>query len=306
MMIDQNLGQKKQKFWFVTISLLLILAGLIYSGSRSAVKIDSDKISIVASFYPLADFGENVGRNYVQVANITPAGAEPHDYEPTPQDIAKIYKAKLFVFNGNGLDNWADKIRDDLEKNGVMVIKMSEYVDSFQNDPHFWLSPLNAIKEVNVIADALINVDPTHKEEYNKNRDNYVSQLLELDKEFRSGLADCEYNEIITSHDAFGYLSKEYGFKTLYILSLSADAEPTAKAIADLSSIAKEKGIKYIFFETLVSPRIAETIANEIGGKTLVLNPIEGLTSEEIKSGKDYVSIMKDNLTNLRIALQCK
>lgn len=312
MMIHHQPGQEIKRGWITAIVIIFILLGaLIYLITKSEFQMEnksSDKIQIVVSFYPLADFAKNVGKDYVQITNITPAGAEPHDYEPAPQEIAQIYNSKLFVFNGNSIDSWADKIRSDLEKNGVIVLKMSEHMNPLNSnyDPHFWLNPLNAIKETNLIADALIKIDPAHGKEYNKNRDDYNAQLIELDREYKEGLANCKHNEIITSHNAFYYLSEQYGFTALYILGLSPDAEPSPKAIADISDVARNNGIKYIFFETLVSPKISETIANEVGAQTLVLNPIEGLTNEESQAGKNYINIMKDNLTNLRAAMQCK
>lgn len=276
----------------------------------------NNKINVVASFFPLADFAKNIGGDYVTVTNITPAGAEPHDYEPTAQDIAKVYNAKLFVMNGNGVDAWGEKIQDDLKAKGIVVVKISDTLDSLKNnspddpnlayDPHFWLNPINAEKEVDLIADALIKIDPAHETSYNQNRDAYKKQITDLDQEYKTGLATCQQHEIITSHNAFNYMAIQYGLTTLYILGLSPDQEPSPKTIADVANEAKQKNIKYIFFESLVSPKLSQTVANEIGAKTLELNPIEGFTDEEIANGKNYISQMKANLANLRIALQCQ
>jgi zinc transport system substrate-binding protein len=274
------------------------------------------KVNVVASFFPLADFAKNIGGDYVTVTNITPAGAEPHDYEPTPQDIAKVYDSQLFIMNGNGVDAWGEKIQGDLEVKGVTVVKMSDTLASLKNnspdepslqyDPHFWLNPINAEKEVNLITDALVKIDPAHKGEYNQNRDAYEKQLADLDQEYKTGLSMCKQHEIVTSHNAFNYMASQYGLTTLYILGLSPDEEPSPKAIADIATEAKQKGIKYIFFESLVSPKLAQTVASEIGAQTLELNPIEGFTDEEVAAGKNYLSQMKANLANLKIALQCQ
>lgn len=274
------------------------------------------KINVVASFFPLADFAKNVGGNYVNVSNITPAGAEPHDYEPTPQDIAKVYNAQLFIMNGNGVDVWGEKLQSDLEAKGVTVIKISDNLNSLKNntpdepglqfDPHFWLNPVNAEKEVGLIADALIKIDPAHQIEYTKNKDAYEKQLADLDQSYKTGLATCQQHEIVTSHNAFNYMAGHYGLTTLYILGLSADEEPSPKAIADIAAEAKQKNIKYIFFESLVSPKLSQTVAGEIGAQTLELSPIEGFTDAEIAAGKNYLTQMKANLANLKIALQCQ
>ena len=277
------------------------------------------KIQVVASFYPLAEVAKNVGSDLVEVTNITPAGAEPHDYEPTPQDILKTYRTQVFIFNGNGVDTWAEKIEGDLKSKNISTIKISDHLDSLKNnapennnqrgeahDPHFWLDPLNVEKEADVVAQALIAIDPGHEKEYTQNRDDFKQQLTDLDLQYQNGLAHCQLREIVTSHNAFNYLAKRYNLTTLYILGLSPDAEPSPKTIADVVDVARKKYITYIFFETLVNPKLAQTIASEIGAKTLVLNPIEGLTDAEIAQGKNYIRVMQDNLINLRTALSCQ
>jgi len=301
----------------IFFALLIVAVLIIFPGmDRASTSLQDEKgTRIVASFFPLADFSQNIGGSLVTVTTITPAGAEPHDYEPTPQDIAKMYNSQLFVYNGNGVDPWADKVRSDLENKGVTVIKMADYLDSLRSDasgnqeglydPHFWLSPLNAQKETDIIADALIKVDPAHESAYNQNRNSYKAQLKELDAQYQISLRSCNKHEIVTSHNAFNYLAARYGFNTLYILGLSPDGEASPQIIAQVTDLAKQKGIKYIFFESLVSPKLSQTIANEIGAQVLELNPIEGFTQEEISEGNNYLSQMRKNLTNLKIALEC-
>jgi len=277
---------------------------------------DGEKISVVASFYPLADFAKNVGEDLVRVIATTPAGAEPHDYEPTPQDIAAAYQARVFIYNGNGLDAWADKIAPELARRGVTIIRMADHLDSLKTsagenagepyDPHFWLDPVNARKEADIIAEALINTDPAHESVYRQNNERFAGELMQLDQEYMAGLAGCRIREIVTSHNAFNYLAKRYNLTTLYILGLSPDEEPSPQTMARVADIAKAKRIEYIFFETLLNPKLSETIAREIGARILTLNPIEGLTNEELKAGKNYISVMKDNLANLRTALACQ
>lgn len=283
--------------------------------SNSEVKT-LEKVKISASFYPLAEFSKQVGGDLVDVQTITPSGVEPHEYEPTSKDVAKLYSSDLVLLNGNGIDTWSDKLVDDLQSKDIAVLRIADGIDSlkgdvqqeegFELDPHFWLNPINAQKEIDLIAEELIKIDPTHQEEYNKNRQVYKGKLVELDEKYKLGLSSCKLREIVTSHNAFNYLAHQYGLSTLYILGLSTDEEPSPKTIADVSTVAKQKGIKYIFFETLLSPKISEAIASEIGAQTLVLNPIEGLTQEDLNSNKNYLSIMYDNLENLRKALECQ
>lgn len=307
---------------FRNLTLIAVLIGVfflirwIYTLRQEAPPTTSSKISVVATFYPLADFAKNVGGELVEVTNITPAGVEPHEYEPTPQDLVKIYNAKVFLMNGNGVDAWADKIEPELVKKGVIVVRMSGYFTSLASsdqtegseslDPHFWLDPINVVTEATVISDTLVEIDPSHATEYTQNKTRYIERLFALHEAYRQGLENCAQQTFITSHNAFQYLAFRFRLTSEYVLGLSPEAEPSAQAIANITRVAKENKTKYIFFETLVSPKLAQTIANEVGAQTLVLNPIEGLTDEELAKGKDYLSVMKDNLTNLRIALVCR
>ena len=267
-----------------------------------------------ASFYPLAYLTQRISGNLATVTNITPPGIEPHDFEPTSPDVAKIYGSKLFVFNGNGVDAWAEKLAPSLESYHVTVIKMSDRVESLKSsseneeepDPHFWLDPISMSTQTDIIADTLIKIDPANTEEYNKNRNTLKSDLAQLDVEYKNGLASCQIREIITSHNAFAYLAKRYDFNTFHILGLSPEEDPSPKKIAEVVELAKNKNIKYIFFETMASPKLSQTIAQEVGATTLVLNPIEGLSDEDINNGKDYLHVMRENLTNLRTAMICK
>lgn len=295
--------------------VLLVLIGLY--AFRAADAPETGRVSVVATFYPLGHFAEKIGGDLVDVAIITPPGAEPHDYEPTPRDIADVYDADVFLLNGNGVDAWAERILPDVQARGVKTVRISDSMTSLEHsegvaeedegplDPHFWLDPVNAAEETMRIADALIAADPERRERYEASRDAYVSQLETLDTEFLNGLATCESREIVTSHDAFRYLAHRYGLTTVHISGLSPEEEPSPQTMADVANLARERGIDVIFFESLVSPKLAETIANEVGARTLPLNPLEGLTDDEINSGMDYVSVMRDNLEHLRDALAC-
>ncbi len=292
----------------------------------------SQKLKVVASFYPLVHFAEKVGGDRIDVINITPAGAEPHDFEPTPKDMKYVWTSKVFIFNGAGIDPWAERIRADLEKKGILTIEMAGYfdllriketkeehklehkheeVDGYHHfnskyDPHIWLDPVFAQKEVEIIRDTFIKTDPENEDKYKKNSEAYIYQLAELDKIYKEGLKSCKVRTIVVSHNAFSYLAKRYFLETISISGLSPDEEPSPRRMAEIVRTARKNNVQYIFFETLISPRIAETIAREIGAKTLILNTVEGLTRDEIKAGKSYLSIMEENLNNLRKALSCK
>jgi len=308
---------------FIPVAIVIIaVIGLILFSNRTPESVEG-KIKVVASFYPLAEFAKQVGGNNVEVVNMTPPGAEPHDFEPSPQDIVNAYSSNLFIFNGSGFDPWAEKIRPELENKGVAVINMTEYFDLLkgveeheeaeekdheaeETDPHIWLDPVLAKKEVEIIRDALKKIDPINSELYESNATQYLTQLSVLDKKYKDGLASCNLRDLVASHGAFGYLAKRYALNVVSIAGFSPEEEPSPKRMAEIADLARSKKINYIFFETLVSPKLAETIAREIGAKTLVFNPIEGLTEDELEKGANYISVMEENLNNLRTALICQ
>lgn len=291
---------------FVILGLILLIIFVPAKSKSTSSQADPNKISVTASFYPLAEFAREVGKNAVDVKTITPPGAEPHDYEPSPQDIIRIRTSKVFIYNGNGVDAWADKIAPQLKTLGIIVIKMSDGITGSDADPHFWLDPVQAQSMVKTISEAMIKADAAHEEDYLKNANQYISQLQELDNQFKTGVASCSLNQIVVSHNAFSYLAKRYGFSTYYISGLSPEEEPSIKRLSEIAQVAKDMQIQYIFFESLVNPKLSQTVASEIGAKTLVLNPLEGLTDDQVKSGKNYISVMRENLTNLRIAMECE
>jgi len=172
-------------------------------------------------------------------------------------------------------------------------------------DPHIWLDPINAQTVVSNIADTLIKADPGNEATYRANSDKVRADLGTLDDQYKEGLKSCKRKEIITSHAAFAYLAKRYGLVQVPLTGLSPEAEPSPARLQEIVQFAKDHNVKYIFFETLVEPKVSEVVAKEVGAQTLVLNPIEGLTDAQVKAGADYMSIMRDNLANLKTALEC-
>ncbi|MCX6734498.1 MAG: zinc ABC transporter substrate-binding protein [Candidatus Peregrinibacteria bacterium] len=289
---------------FIAAILLITLTGC---SSGKIQQLDNKKpepMKVTASFYPLAFVAQKVGGKLVKVTQITPGGVEPHDYEPTPQDLAAISDSKVFIMSGYGIDSWADNASKNLKN--ILTVKATDKIQINGQDPHVWLNPINFVSEVEVVRDAFIQADPINTDKYKLNAAGLINDLKGLDQEFKDGLKECQLRKIITSHDAFNYMSEQYNFGSMPIAGISPDEEPSPKSLADLSDLAKKNNIKYIFFETLVSPKLSDTIAKEIGAKSLVLNPIEGVTQDEAKLGKDYLILMQENLKNLRIALQCK
>jgi zinc transport system substrate-binding protein len=301
---------------FVIIIVIMIGFFGLYSGGirKSTNQNGPKKLQVSASFYPMYYFAKEIGGDKADVYDITPAGGEPHDYEPTTGDIARIETGSLLILNGGGLESWGDKIKTDLEGKPTNIVTATDGLKLQQSaengnstaDPHVWLDPQLAKKEVDVIAGGFEVKDAVNAGYYRNNAAVLESKLNTLNNNFRQGLADCKQKVIITSHAAFGYIAAEYGLKQLAISGLSPDMEPSPTKMAEISDFAKTNHIKYIFFESLVSPKLAETIAAEAGAKTIVFNPLEGLSNAELAGGKDYFSIQKQNLENLRIALECK
>lgn len=299
---------------FLGVLFILVLGYLLNKGSFNAPSSiqNNKKLKVTTSFYPLYFFSAQIGGDKAEVLNITPAGSEPHDYDPTTQDIARLEGSNMLVLNGS-VETWGNKIKDNLAGTKVKIIiageglftqKLNE-AGKTNLDPHIWLSPKLAKKEVKNITQGFIAIDLENKSYYEANEKTLDGKLDNLDNDYKQGLSNCQQKDIITSHAAFGYLAAAYGLNQVPIAGLSPDTEPSAQQLVKVAQFAKGKNVRYIFFESLVSPKLSETIANEIGAKTLVLDPLEGLSDDSIKQGKNYFTIMEDNLKNLQEALEC-
>lgn len=292
---------------------LVVSAGIYFAVTSNKSQAPSDKkIAVTASFYPLYDFAKNIGGTNVMVTNMTPPGSEPHDFEPAPKQLIQAEQSKVFIYDGGTLEPWADKF---LQGYNNISVKASKDI-TLQNgtgedgtsikDPHFWLDPVLAQQIVKNIRDGLIQADPANRSLYTENANQYIKKLQKLDADYTSGLAHCSQNTVIASHEVFGYLAQRYHFTAEAITGMSPDQEPSSSKMAELTTMAKAKGIRYIFFESLVSPRLADTIAKEVGAQAIVFDPLEGLTDTAQKQGKNYINVQYENLNNLRTALTCQ
>lgn len=305
----------KRIYFFVLLFFIVFSFGyLFYNHPVSLWQKDGKKIHVVASFYPLYYFASQIAGDRIAIKNITPAGVEPHDYEPTAQDIVSIENSNLFILNGGGLESWGKKVQGNLTSDHTMVISVGQnlanknFVVEGKSivDPHVWLDPVLAGKEVDSIAKALVAIDPGNASLYEANASLLEEKLNMLDLTYSSGLRSCKVRDFVTSHAAFGYLAERYNLNQVSIAGLSPDEEPSTQKLVETASLVREKKISYIFFESLISSRLSETIASETGAKTLVLDPIEGLSEKDISSGKNYFTQMEMNLKNLQLALQCE
>lgn len=292
----------------ITAIFLAILLILLSGCSNDNVSMGKeDKLSVYVSFYPLYYLANEIGKDNINLGSIIPNGVEPHDYEPTIRQIESVGKSDVFVYIGADMEPWSEKVIDTLDKGKTKVVNSSEGIDLIEVngavDPHIWLDPMNMNRMALKIKDAFVEKDPDNKAFYEENCEELSKQLISLDEEYKEVLKNKKRNTILVSHEAFGYMAKAYGLKQMPVAGISPNQEPSPKTITKLIDIAKEKNIEYIFLETLASPKTVQIIADEADLDVLVLNPVAGLTKDEIKNGDDYISIMKKNLDNLKKAL---
>src|SRR6266511_3023432 len=261
---------------------------------------------VVASFFPLYDFAKHVGGNKVDVTTMVPVGVEPHDWEPTTQQIQRLLSADLFVYNGAGIDKWADKVETKLKVNASEGLPL--LTDNHGNaDPHTWLDPVMAKRQVELIRNGLIKADPQNTDYYIQNAQSYIAQLDSLDAKIKTELSNCSKTDFIAFHKAFSYFSVRYGLNQYTVLGEDPEGEIQPQTLEQLISFAKQYDIHVIYSEDLIDPRNAQVIAGEIpNGKVLVLSPIEGLNDPERKEGIGYIKKMEQNLENLKQGLDCK
>lgn len=286
------------------ISIILVSSIIVVYYRASITPIMDGRVRVVASFYPMAFFASRIAGDLADIITVTPAGVEPHDYEPSPTDSSAMQHANIIIVNGN-VEPWANSIKENLAGSHVRIVTASAGI-SRGNDPHVWLDPVLAKQEVAIIAQAFQDQDPQHVALYQQREQQLMSELDALDASYRTGLAHCIRKDIVTSHAAFGYLAQEYGLQQVAIAGLSPDEEPSVKQLSDVADIVRKNDVGYIFFESLVSPKLSDTIATETGAQTLPLNPLEGLTTQEQEGGNDYFSVMQNNLHNIQLALQCR
>lgn len=302
----------KRLFSFTAFIILFGIIGylLIRNTLSQRISEDPNKITIYASIYPLSFFAGEIGGDKVSVVTITPPGTEPHEYEPNPSKLASIYKGKILIINGAGLETWTERIKSDLFSNDITLITASDGIElikkSGQPDPHVWLDPVFAQRMVLNIRDGLMENDSQNATYYRSNADDLIVKLINLDNQYKKSLFDCQQDTVVASHSVFGYLGNRYKFKQYTLSGLSPDDEPSPKKVAEIIEEIENKGIKYILTETLVSHKTADTLANEAGITTLVFNPLEGLTKAEASKRLDYFSIQQENLKTLISSLQCR
>jgi zinc transport system substrate-binding protein len=295
------------KFAIIAIIIVIPLSSYSVWASDSSLQIREatsfGKLQAIASFYPLYEFAQQVGQDKVNVQLLVPEGVEPHDWEPTIQDVQLIQKSDFIIINGFGFENWVESL-GEMNYQGIVVDTSNQIIKNndeksilFKNDPHIWLNPILAKTQVQTIADEFSKSDPQNKNFYQKNAQSYTLELDKLDSKIRNDLSTCS-QDFIAFHDAFSYFAYEYNLHQHTILSSNdPHSEPTAKTLENVINTARELKINIIFTEDTTDPRVSGVIANEINGKVLVLSPLE------ISDDGNYISRMTENLDNLKEAL---
>jgi len=267
----------------------------------------SHKLRVVSSFFPIDEFVKKIGGDMIQSSILIPTGIEPHDFEPTINQIQTVDSADVLVYNGLGIENWITKINTAHKIDASEGLNAS-YTDrrNMTLDPHVWLDPLLAKKEVENIRDGLMTIDPNNRDRYFNNAKNFLNELDNLDKTIKTYLESCKKRDFITFHNSFSYFAKQYGLNQHSISNAGPEAEVTPTKLVEIINIAKSLDLKVIYSEELLDSRFASVVAQEIpGGKVLVLSPIEGLTKYEQQVGIGYIDKMNENIKNLTVGLQC-
>lgn len=310
----------------VVLSVLLTACG----GQEKKEASSNDKIQVMTTFYPMYEFTKQVVGNKGEVELLIPAGTEPHDFEPSAKDLAKISDADVFVYNSPELETWTDNLTDTIDTKKTEIIQASKNITLMDGaehdheeahddhdakeheedghdhdlDPHVWLDPVLAIKEVETIRDQLSKKYPEDQATFEKNAASYIDELKTLDEDYQAGFKAAKNKTFVTQHAAFGYLAKQYGLTQEAIAGISPDQEPSPSRLSELKHYVDDHQVKVIYFEENASSKVAETLSKETGVKLKVLNPLESLTEKQIKNGEDYVSVMRENLDALKESIK--
>jgi zinc transport system substrate-binding protein len=314
-------------FWFITMMSIVGCSSNTASNGEKAENSKEDQLIIYTTIFPLQDFTKKIGGDHVLVESVFPPNADAHTYEPTTKQMVKMAEADLFIYTGIGLEGFAEKAHETLETENVKVIKAGdgielikskdedEHADKHEDehtdehthhddlDPHVWLDPVLAVQLAENIKNALVELKPEAKKDFEENFEQLKEQLNDLDQQFKDVVQNAERSEIVVSHAAYGYWENRYGIQQIYISGLSPTSEPSQKELAEIIEFAKKHNIKYVIFEQNVSNNIANIVQSELGAEALTLHNLESITEEEMKNGEDYFSLMKQNLETLKKAL---
>ncbi|MDA1215692.1 MAG: zinc ABC transporter substrate-binding protein [Chloroflexi bacterium] len=266
--------------------------------------VQAGQLSVAATIYPVQFLAKRIGGDRVQVRGLVPTGVESHDWEPSPRDLRDVYDADVLVHTGTGFEEWVERLLRDLESDGPLVISVA--IEVAGDDPHVWMDPGLYALQAGRVHDGLVLADSAGASVYAANFSALQDELAVLEAEMERGLATCDRNSLVVSHAAYSYLTQRFGLEQIGIAGVSPEVEPSPAKVRAVVEQVRSTGATHVLYETLVSPRIAQTIAEEAGVELLPLNPLEGLTEEQASAGADYFTVMRDNLATLRTALGCR
>lgn len=304
---------------------ILVLVFTIYQNEmeqkQNSAKTTSTKLKVAASFFPLYEFAKNVGGDKAEVYSFLPIGEEPHEWEPSIQQIQELQGTKLFIYNGAGMEAYISKFMESGDFQNMTFVRATDGItllkaDSAEDDkeilaqggmdPHVWNDPIYAEQEVTNIKNAMKKADPANAQYYEDNANVYISKLSALNGSIKIGLSNCKKDTFVSFHNAFNYFANRYGIHNVWISGMAPEADLPPQDIKRVIQIVKDKDVKTIFSEDLVDPRLANTLASETGAQVLVLSPLEGINQTEQQEGKTYLDKWYQNLHNLRMALECQ
>jgi len=320
-------------FLLISIIVLPFLSGCAATNNENNASADEngDKVQILTTLFVTTDFSQKIGGAFVEVTNLVPPGTSPHDFEPSAKDMAALVNGDMFVYNGAGMEGWVEKVKQNLKDKHVKLVNASERIELIESahhhdhdadeeddeheehgddhahagemDPHVWLDPMNALKQAEEIKNALVEIDPAHGDVYEANFQQLKEDLIALDQHYKEELKDVKRKEFFVSHAAFGYMAKRYDLIQRSISGIIPADEPSPSELAEIVRDAKEMEIKYILLDPQDVTKISEVVAEEIGAETDVIYTIGNLPKNLIEKGYDYVSLMEQNLTTLKKAL---
>jgi zinc transport system substrate-binding protein len=316
-----------KRLWIFAVLLFAVMAGIAYFAPAKNKKASNtaEKPLVMVSTFSLLESAQAVAGGELTVHSIIPLGSDAHMFSPNPTQVANISGAALFIYNGAGFETWAENLKNTLPKM-VKVVDMSQHIalqksqDEHHDehaqeehdhhhgvyDPHYWLDIDNMIKITQTLDSEFSKLAPLKAKAFHNNATAYSAQLQKLKSEYTTGLAECKNRTLISNHDAFGYLAHANKLENISVIGLSSDEQPSAQIVAHIIEVVKEHGIKTIFFEELVNDNISQTIARETGSTAVALQPLENISEDELKSHQTYLTIMRENLKKLRVAMECR
>lgn len=299
----QRTGQRRPRRTLATLTLTATAAFVLTAcgGNGGSATGDDAPLLVAAAFAPLADIAASVGGDLVEVVSLTPPGVEPHDLELSADQVATIADADL-VISIPGFQPAVDEaIAQQAADRSLDATSGIALLDrDGAGDPHVWLDPANVAVIAHAVADDLAAADPAHAETFQANATALADEMDAITEEYRTRLASCESTVIVTSHDAFGYLANAFGFEQTSISGISPEAEPSPARLAEIADFVTANGVTTIYSEELMSPRVAEVIADETGVQVAILSPIESL-----EDGETIADVMRANLDVLVAGQRC-